>query len=60
MARSDQDITLDEKRQEQPKNKDRARDPSSPNQAHPATSENRNTGKIAPGQQRQRHLSDKN
>lgn len=59
MARSDQDITLDEKSQEQPKNKERARDPSSPNQAHPATSEARNTGKIAPGQEHQRYLSDK-
>jgi hypothetical protein len=58
MAKPDHDITLDEKSQEQPENKERARDPSSPNQPTPTTHEKK-TGKLAPGQKHQRHLGDK-
>jgi hypothetical protein len=35
MSNSDHDISLDEKKQEQPRTKDRAVDPSSKNQAKP-------------------------
>ncbi|QUS40663.1 hypothetical protein RPMA_18875 [Tardiphaga alba] len=59
MAKSDQDITLDEKSQEQPQTKERARDPSSKDQPQPPTREEEKTGKVAPGQKHQRHLGDK-
>jgi hypothetical protein len=59
MTKSDQDITLDVKKQEQPKTKQRARDPSSTNQPKPHSENDKATGTLAPGQKHQRHLRDK-
>jgi hypothetical protein len=56
MTKSDQDIALDEKGQEQPKTKDRAQDPSS-NQ--PRSDAGAEKGKYPPHQQKVRHSSDK-
>ncbi len=58
MAKSDHDVTLDEKSQEQPESKERARDPSSSNQEKPDT-HNSDAGKLPPDQRHQRHLGDK-
>jgi hypothetical protein len=57
MSNSDHDISLDEKKQEQPRTKDRAVDPSSKNQAKP--DEGAEAGKYPEGERRQRSQSDK-
>jgi hypothetical protein len=57
MTKSDHDITLDEKHQEQPKTKDRAVDPSSKNQPKPRADEE--AGKYSEQQRHQNPSSEK-
>ncbi len=58
MAKSDYDVTLDEKSQEQPESRERARDPSSSGQEEPSTHDSE-AGKLQPNQRHQHNLGDK-